>query len=216
LTTAYPQLFTPRKLRRIVLDRSAIEHYAEENRLALGLVAETPHVYFIVDLVEALDHDDQPFRFPYLRLVYRKQLEGGINTVVIGTIANPELGPIGSVVVLRQERHATGEFHLELPRGFGEVNLNGEQNALKELREETGYTGTSAELLGTIHTDTGVTDAVVSFYHVPITGKEEPIPEREEAIEEVLLFSVEDLRAKIRDGEITDSFTLQAVALLNS
>ncbi len=212
--TAYPQLFKPRKLRRIVLDRSALETYAEENRVALGVVAETPHMYFIVDLVEALDQNSQPFRYPYLRLVYRKQLEGGVNTVVIGTISNPELGPVGSVVMLKQERHATGEFHLELPRGFGEVNLDGEQNALKELLEETGYVGTSAQLLGTMHTDTGVTDALVSFYHVQITSKVDPTPEREEAIEEVRLISVEDLGAKIPRGEVTDSFTLQALALL--
>ncbi len=180
----------------------------------LGVAAETPHAYFIVDLVETHGPDGKPVRYPYLRLIYRKQLEGAVNTVVLGTIANPELGPVDSVVMLRQERHATGLFHLELPRGFGELNLSGEQNALKELREESGYTGDGARLLGMTYTDTGVMDAKVAFYHVPVTGKLEAVPELEEAIEEVQIISVAELWAKIHAGEVSDSFTVQALAFL--
>jgi ADP-ribose pyrophosphatase len=211
---SYPQLFSARALHRIVSDRSILEQYSAEHGIELGIASETPHAYFIVDLVETNGPDGRPVRFPYLRLVYRKQLEGAVNTVVLGTIANPELGPVDSVVMLRQERHATGLFHLELPRGFGEVNLSGEQNALKELREETGYLGENAKLLGMTYTDTGVMDARVSFYHVQIVGQLEAAPEIEEAIEEVRIISVNELWEKIRSGEVTDSFTVQALAFL--
>lgn len=214
-TKAYPQLFSQRVLRRIVSDRSVLERYAEEHGRVLGVVAETPHAYFIVDLVEAHASGGESFRYPYLRLIYRSQLDGAVNTAVLGTIANPELGPVDAVVMIRQERHATGLFHWELPRGFAEVELNGEQNALKELQEETGYCGERAALLGKTYTDTGVMDATVSFYHVPISRKMQAKPEREEAITHVQLFSIEELWQKIRNGEVTDSFTLQALALLN-
>jgi NUDIX domain. len=213
---SYPQLFYPRALRRIVSDRRSLEQYAAEHGEVLGVAAETPHAYFIVDLVETDGPDGEALRYPYLRLIYRKQLEGAVNTVVLGTIANPDLGPMDAVVMLRQERHATGLFHLELPRGFGELNLSGEQNALKELREESGYIGESASLLGETYTDTGVMDAKVSFYHVPVIGKLEAAPEYAEAIAEVKIISVAELREKIHGGEVTDSFTVQALAFFRS
>lgn len=212
----YPQLFSARALRRIVSDRRSLEQYAEEHGVVLGVAAETPHAYFIVDLVETDGTDGTPLRYPYQRLIYRKQLEGAVNTVVLATIANPDLGPLDAVVMLRQERHATGLFHLELPRGFGEVGLSGEQNALKELREESGYLGERAHLLGETYTDTGAMDALVSFYHVPVTGKLEAAPEYAEAITDVQLVSVASLWEKIGRKEVTDSFTVQALALFRS
>ncbi|MBC7911127.1 MAG: NUDIX hydrolase [Pyrinomonadaceae bacterium] len=214
-TRIYPQLFSPRALRRIISDRTSLEQYAEEHGVVLGVAAETPHAYFIVDLVETNRTDGTKVQYPYLRLIYRKQLEGAVNTVVLGVIANAELGAIDSIVMLRQERHATGLFHLELPRGFGEVNLSGEQNALKELREETGYLGERAKILGATYTDSGVMDAMVAFYYVPIVGKLEAMPEVGEAIDEIQIISIAELWEKIRSGEVTDSFTVQALAFLH-
>ena len=214
LIETYPQLFSTRAARRIVAEKLDLEQYAEEHKVVLGVAAETPHAYFLVDLVETHGADGKAVRYPYLRLIYRKQLEGAVNTVVLGTIANPELGQLDAVVLLRQERHATGLVHLELPRGFGELNLSGEENALKELREETGYLGEGARLLGVTYTDTGVMDAQVSFYHVPVTRKLEAAPEIQEAIEGIELLPADELWEKIRSGEVMDSFTVQALAFL--
>lgn len=211
---AYPKLFSPRSLRKLVTDRRSLEKYADDHGEVLGLVAETQYAYFVVDLVEKIDHEGASVRFPYFRLIYRKQLDGAVNTVVIGTIASPNLGVVDSVVLLKQERHATGLFHLELPRGFGEVELSGEENALKELTEETGYIGERAKLIGMTYTDTGVMDAMVSFYHVPVIGKLDSRAESEEAIAAVQLMSITELYASIQRGDVTDGFTVQAVAFL--
>lgn len=210
----YPQLFAPRALRRIITDRTRLEDYAAKHHVVLGIAAQTPYVYFLLDLVEITDAHGHSVEFPYFRLVYRKQLDGAVNTVVIGTIANPELGPVGGIIMQRQERHATGQIHLELPRGFGEPNLSGEENALQELREETGFVGDSAFLLGKTLTDTGAMDAMVSFYRVEIIGQVTAESTSEEAIQEVQVLSLDAIWAKIRSGEVMDGFTVQALAFL--
>ncbi len=214
LAHTYPQLFAPRAFRRIITDRKRLEEYAAAHNVLLGVAAQTSYVYFLLDLLEMNDKNGQPMQFPHFRLVYRKQLDGAVNTVVVGMIANPALGPVGGIVLLRQERHATGQIHLELPRGFGETNLSGEENALQELREETGFIGEKAFLLGKTYTDTGAMDAKVSFYHVPITEQVKAEPNTVEAIKEILVLSLDKVWAKIRTGEISDGFTLQALAFL--
>ena len=212
LMQKHHECFLPREKRQIVCDRGTLERYAQEHDEVLGVVAETPYVYFVVDLVKTIGKDNQPWHYTYLRLLFRKQLQGAINTVVLGTIANPELGQLNDVVLVEQERHATGVLHLELPRGFGEVGLTGEQNALKELKEETGYIGEKAFLLGATYTDTGITNAKVSFFHVPITQKVDATPELREAIQQVQLISVNEIWNKIQRSEIMDSFTIQALS----
>ena len=208
----YPKCFKHRKYRNIISDRKILEIYSREHDVVLGMAVEDPYVYFIVDLVEMNSEGGKLVRFPYLRLINRKELDGAVNTVVLGTIENPELGETGSIVLLNQERHATGYFHLELPRGFGEANLSGEENAVKELEEETGYIGKRAELIGISYTDTGLTDSKVLFYHILITDRVEAKPELEEAISKVYVKSEDELINMIRKEEITDSFTIQAIS----
>ena len=101
----------------------------------------------------------------------------------------------------------------EIPRGFGEADTPGEVQALEELAAVSGFTGESARLLGTTMSDSGFTDSVVSFYHVPVTKLAERQPEPEEAINEVRFVSRAELWRDIRAGRVQDSFTLQALAL---
>jgi ADP-ribose pyrophosphatase len=213
LQRSRPELFKGRIARPLVLKRDALVAYAAEHNTVLGVAAETPYVYFIVDLVESRGSDAKVFRHPYLRVVSRGQLKGGVNVVVIATIENSSLGEPGSVVLVDQERHALGEREIELPRGFGEPGLSGEANALKELEEETGYIGEQAHLLGTLNTDSGLTDSVVSFYHVPVVRRGAAKPETEEAIRKVSLASRQEIWKEIHAGTFKDGFTLSALAL---
>ncbi|MBI3670375.1 MAG: NUDIX hydrolase [Acidobacteria bacterium] len=213
LVAHYPEAFAIRQRRPIVLDRRTLETFASEHRVVLGVAATTPYVYFVVDLVQGRDVLGEKNFYPYLRIIYRKQLEGGVNTVILGTIAEPSLGQVGDVVLVDQERHATGVVETELPRGFGEPELTGEENALRELREETGFIGEQAHSLGTTLTDSGVTDARVSFYYVPIVARCAPNSETSEAITRIRLASLEVVWQEIISGRTRDSFTVQAIAL---
>ena len=209
----YPKAFLGRQRRPIVLDRSRLESYSADHGVVLGIAATTPFVYFIVDLVESTNHQGQKFVHPYLRAVNRGQLDGATNVVVIATIAEPSLGRTGDIVLVVQERHATGTIETELPRGFGERGLSGEQNALTELKQETGFVGSNPRLLGHAWVDSGFTDAEVSFFHVEALAQQAPSREPEEAIVGVRLSSPAEIWEEITAGRICDSFTIQAMSL---
>jgi len=54
----------------------------------------------------------------------------------------------GQLVLIRQFRHGIREVTWEVPGGIAETGEPPEQAALRELREETGYAGERAVLLG--------------------------------------------------------------------
>jgi ADP-ribose pyrophosphatase len=213
LMASHPQLFAGRQARPIVRDPETLARYVAEHRTVLGVSADTPYVMFIVDLVESRMPDGRASRHPYLRVVSRTQLNGAVNVVVIATLADPSLGRLNDIVLLEQERHALGTRELELPRGFGEPGLTGEENALRELEEETGYVGEKAHFLGSMCPDSGLTDELVSFYHVPVVRRVASKREISEAIHGICLASRDQIWLKIRSAEMRDGFTLQALAL---
>jgi ADP-ribose pyrophosphatase len=58
--------------------------------------------------------------------------------------------PEGSLVLVRQWRHGTRRFELELPAGIIEPDEAPEAAAARELREETGYTAERISRLGEV------------------------------------------------------------------
>jgi len=213
LMSEHPELFANREQRPIVKDIQALKTFAAEHDVTLGVAASTPYALFIVDLVESRTPNDYVVRHPYLRVVSCAQMSGAVNVVILATIENPSLGAIGDIVLVEQARHATGSVEMELPRGFGERGLSGEKNALKELREESGYVGERARLLGSAHPDSGLSDTRVSFFHVPVSGRRSPEAETGESIQRVKLASLKDIWNAVKAGEIRDGFTIQALAL---
>lgn len=205
-------LFEGRRRRPIVRDPATLEHYAAEHDVVLGVAAKTPYLWLVNDLVASATAAGQTTLHPYLRIVQPEGLIGVVGVVVIATLGVDDGGP-ERVVVVRQERHATGRVEVELPRGFGTVGVGPEVDAVRELAEETGYAGVAAEVLGTTLTDSGTSDGLVSFVHVRITGRATSSPEISEAIERVVLMTRDELWQRIDSGAVRDSFTLQAVSL---
>ncbi|MBX7144480.1 MAG: NUDIX hydrolase [Oligoflexia bacterium] len=60
------------------------------------------------------------------------------------------LTPDDKVVLIKQYRHGSDEFTLELPGGCVEVGENPSASVMRELEEETGYTASKLEPLGVI------------------------------------------------------------------
>ncbi|MFL6734206.1 MAG: NUDIX hydrolase, partial [Sphingomicrobium sp.] len=77
----------------------------------------------------------------------------------------------GKVILIEQHRMPVGGRCLELPAGLvGDEDRNAtvEDTAIKELEEETGFTGTSVERIGDFHASPGMLSE--SFSLVRVTG----------------------------------------------
>lgn len=81
-----------------------------------------------------------------------------------GAAAVVPLHEDGSVTLVRQYRHAVGDWLLELPAGLLEPGEPPEACAARELEEEVGLSAASVEHLTTYHTTPGFTDEVVHLY----------------------------------------------------
>ncbi|WP_093840099.1 NUDIX hydrolase [Streptomyces aidingensis] len=116
----------------------------------------------------------------------------------------------GRIVLLENFRHATRSWELEIPRGFGTDGLSGQENALKELREELSARTAEISPLGAVHPDTGLYAQRVELFLARLESIGEP--ERAVGIRGVRLVSEAELEGLVREGEVTDGFTLSALA----
>ena len=61
------------------------------------------------------------------------------------------LTPAGELVLVRQFRYGINDFSTEIPGGVIDAGEDPLAAGVRELREETGYVGGSARLLGSVH-----------------------------------------------------------------
>jgi ADP-ribose pyrophosphatase len=213
LLDSHPELFSDRPHRPIVRDPATLEAYAAEHQVVLGVACQTPYLWLINDLVHSRTPAGGMLAHPYLRLIDPPQAAAGPGVVVVATVPAPGTPSGQQVVLVEQERHATGTAELELPRGFGEPGTPPADQALCELRQETGYIGMQATYLGTTLTNSGISDGSVSFFHIPVTSRVDAEPEVQEAVLRSLLLPIDELWSRIDSGAIRDAFTVQALAL---
>jgi ADP-ribose pyrophosphatase len=114
------------------------------------------------------------------------------------------------VVMVRQYRPALGAYSLEIPAGMRDVEGEDPQStALRELREETGFTSKDVRPLGQILQAPGITNATVHLYlAVGLTevAMERHGPEEDDMTVEVLL--LDDALRMIETGEIDNAMAV--------
>jgi ADP-ribose pyrophosphatase len=150
------------------------------------------------------------------------RLPNGV-TVDLETIRHPGAAAVvpikddGTVVLIRQFRHAAGGFIYEIPAGKLSPGEEPLQCAARELEEEIGYRASSFELLSSIFTAPGFADEVIHVYKATGLTKGRQQLDRDEVLEVVempLHLAIE----RIQDGTIRDGKTivgLQAVYIKN-
>ncbi len=142
-------------------------------------------------------------------------------TIDLETIRHPGAAAVvpvkddGTVVLIRQFRHAAGGFIYEIPAGKLQPGEDPLHCASRELEEEVGYRAASFELLTSIFTAPGFADEVIHVYKATglTTGRQQLDPDE---VLDIIEMPLAEAVNKIEDGTIRDAKTivgLQAVYL---
>jgi ADP-ribose pyrophosphatase len=113
----------------------------------------------------------------------------------------------GTVILIRQYRHAAGGYIYEIPAGKLHPGEDPKVCAARELEEEIGYTATSLELLTSILTTPGFTDEVIHIYKGTGLRPGTQNLDHDEVIE-IIELPLEKAVAQIQDGTIRDGKTI--------
>jgi ADP-ribose pyrophosphatase len=120
--------------------------------------------------------------------------------------------PEGRILMVKQFRKPMEEAYLELPAGKLEKNLTPEENALKELEEETGYRCRNLRFLGAFATSPGYSDEVIHLYSAQGLYEGRKGGDDDEFID-IIRYTDEEFIQGIRDGSIKDLKTVAAYTL---
>jgi ADP-ribose pyrophosphatase len=119
----------------------------------------------------------------------------------------------GTVVLIRQFRHAAGGFIYEIPAGKLHLQEDPLICAARELEEEVGYRAGQLELLTSIWTAPGFTDEIIHIYRG--TGLQPGCQQldRDEVLE-VVEWPLEKAIVGIQNGTIRDAKTIIGLQLV--
>lgn len=116
----------------------------------------------------------------------------------------------GKIVLVDHFRHATRGWMWEIPRGFGDPGCSFADNATREVEEEIQASVVAGTLqrIGLHHANSGISGQRDELAFVEVAELRAFTPN--EGIRERRLFAPNEVEAMIRDGAITDGFTLAA------
>lgn len=123
----------------------------------------------------------------------------------------------GTIVLIRQFRHAAGGYIYEVPAGKLLPGEDPQACAARELEEEIGYRANCLDFVTTIFTAPGFTDEVIHIYKGTDLAPGQQKLDRDEVLE-IVEWPLDVALARIRDRTIRDAKTivgLQAVFLAN-
>jgi ADP-ribose pyrophosphatase len=115
------------------------------------------------------------------------------------------------LVLVRQFRYGIDAFSLEIPGGIIEAGEDPVAAGVRELQEETGYTGGTARLIGSVHPNPAIQSNRSHFVLVePAVKSHELAWDADEEIE-VARLPTRDVFELARNGGITHGLVLNAL-----
>ncbi|MBI9073407.1 MAG: NUDIX hydrolase [Melioribacteraceae bacterium] len=115
----------------------------------------------------------------------------------------------GHIILINQYRYLNQKECIEFPCGAVVNGLSIEENAIKELREETGYTANQLEKIGEFAPYSGVSDEITTIF-LATNLKESPLPADPTEQFEILKYTFEEVQQLINENIIWDGLTLAA------
>ncbi len=118
--------------------------------------------------------------------------------------------PDGRIVLIRQYRHAAGQYLWELVAGHKEPHEDFLPGAHRELQEETGYTARRIRKLLEVFPSPGLLGEKMVIFLAEGLTKGKARPEDDEKITQRIL-TLAEARKWIRSGRIRDSKTVAGI-----
>ncbi len=122
--------------------------------------------------------------------------------------------PEGKVPMVMQYRKAAEKAVLEIPAGKLENGEDPESAALRELKEETGYTAASIRHISSFYSSIGYSEEVLHFYIATDLTPGETDFDENEAID-VYEYTVDELIEMAMNNEIADAKSIIAILMLS-
>lgn len=123
------------------------------------------------------------------------------------------LTPDHHLVMVRQFRYGIDEFSLEIPGGVMEPGEDPVTAGLRELREETGFTGAPAKLLGSVHPNPAIQSNRAHFVLVEEAVRSHELEWDQDEEMHVSIEPVESVLTAARNGGITHALVMNALML---
>ena len=118
-----------------------------------------------------------------------------------------------TIVLIEQFRKPLNQTLLEIPAGKLNKNEDITLCAKRELQEETGYIAKNIEFLGKIATAPGFCDEIIYLFKATdLTLGEKDCDDDE--FTEIKTFSLDEVKALIKKGEIIDTKTISILSFL--
>jgi 8-oxo-dGTP pyrophosphatase MutT (NUDIX family) len=122
------------------------------------------------------------------------------------------LTPEQKLVVVRQYRFGVAKTTAEIPAGIINPGETPEQAAIRELKEETGYTATSWKYLGWVEANPAFLNNVCHHWLAVEAVKTSSTALDEGEAISVAELSIEQVRAEIEQGRMRNSLSLVALS----
>jgi ADP-ribose pyrophosphatase len=123
------------------------------------------------------------------------------------------LTPDHQLVLVRQFRYGINEFSLEIPGGVMEAGEDPVTAGLRELREETGFSGAPAKLLGVVHPNPAIQSNRCHFVFVEAATRSHELEWDTDEEIHILTEPVEEVLRLARSGGITHGLVIDALML---
>lgn len=128
-----------------------------------------------------------------------------------GAVAIVPVTNDGKVVMVKQYRYPMGRVVLEIPAGKIDQGENEPTGAaMRELKEETGYTAEKLQYLGKISPSVAYTEEVIHLYAAIGLTPGETEFDADEALD-ILEYDFDDIYNMAARGELVDAKTIAAL-----